>query len=267
MAFTFCKGRLPNRSRPLLVANTGLNGLNWTIEHFVPTLTKKLFARTSVLTRQTFHALFHFIQNLFRTKAAAPADWHAVKLSPAQVRRHTHWVEQRVFLNWLGPYFKAYHLHKGGAASTRGLKVQPLYENGCEGVLLFFDPTIGPGNFRHLYEHLGERLLALGYHRACADQRVDKHEHLTETKFKQLFKPNPTNCPETGHCDQRYGLVTVDLLAMNGNPIFIRLTSNAVLDPNFTTASSFHELLKSLLDAPPADAVTKDLLAEYHAKF
>lgn len=211
--------------------------------------------------------MFHLIQDLFRSKADAPADWHAVALSPAEAYRHARWVEQHVYLNWLGPYFKAYHLHKGGAASTRGLKVQPLHENGHEGVLFFFDPIIGAGNFRHFYEHLGEQLLALGYHRACADQRVEKHEHHTETKLKQLFKPNPTDCPDTGHCNQRYGLITIDLVAVNGNPVFIRLSSNVVLDPNFTTASSFHELLKSLLDAPPADELIEALADEYHAKF
>ncbi|WP_210515211.1 hypothetical protein [Hymenobacter terricola] len=211
--------------------------------------------------------MFHFLQNLFRSKAAAPAAWHAVTLSPAQARRHARWVKQRVFLNWLGPYFKAYHLRKGGAAGTRGLKVQLLEENGREGALFFFDPTIGPGNFRHFYEHLGERLLAQGYHRACADQCTKKVAHHTETKLKQLFKPNPTDCPKTGHCNQRFGLVTVDLVAVNGTPMFIRLASNAVLDPHFTPPSSFDELLKTLMDAPPSDSATKALIGEYHDRF
>lgn len=190
-----------------------------------------------------------------------------MELSPAQVQRHTRWVEQHVFLNWLGPYFKAYHLHKGGAAGARGLQVQPLDEPGRQGTLLFFDPTMGPGNFRHFYEHLGERLIALGYHRACADQCTNHHDHHTEVTLKQLFKPNPTNCPQTGHCNQRYGLVTMDLVTVNGQPIFIRIATNEVLESIFTPARPFDEMLKSLLDAPPADAATQALMGDYHAAF
>jgi hypothetical protein len=211
--------------------------------------------------------LFDFIQQLFRPKAAAPAAWHAVVFTAGQARRHARWVEQHVFLNWLEPYYKAYHLRKGGAGGSRGLQVQLLHEPARQGAMFFFDPTIGPGNFRHFYEHLGERLLGLGYHRACADQCTQRKHHLSETTLKQLFKPNPTDCPDTGHCNQRFGLVTIDLVAVNGQPLFIRLTSNAVLQPGFTPASSFDELLQNLLDAPPPTPATQALIANYYNQF
>lgn len=211
--------------------------------------------------------MFDFIQHLFSPKATAPAAWHAVSLTASQARRHTRWVEQHVFLNWLEPYYKAYHLRKGGAGGNRGLQVQLLHEPGRQGAMFFFDPTIGPGNFRHLYEHLGERLLGLGYHRACADQCTLNKQHLRETTIKQLFKPNPTDCPDTGHCNQRFGLVTIDLVAVNGQPMLIRLTSNAVLQPGFTPASSFDELLQHLLNAPLPTAATQALIADYYNQF
>ncbi|MCI1187689.1 hypothetical protein MON38_09670 [Hymenobacter sp. DH14] len=211
--------------------------------------------------------MFHFIQKLFQSKAAVPAAWHAVTLTPAQARRHARWVGQHVFLNWLEPYFKAYHLHKGGAGGRRGFQVQPLRENGREGVLLFYDASIGPGNFRHFYEHLGERLVGLGYHRACADQCTQRKDHLAETTLKQLFKPNPTDCPDTGDCNQRFGLVTIDLVAVNGEPLFIRVASNAVRQPGFTPAASFEELLRDLLAAPPPTPETAALIPEYYQRF
>ncbi|MBF9220509.1 hypothetical protein [Hymenobacter ruricola] len=211
--------------------------------------------------------MFDFLQKLFRPRAKAAGAWRSVKLTPGQARRHARWVEQRVFLNWLGPYYKAYHLRKGGAGGCRGLRVEPLREHGRQGVLLFFDDSIGPGNFRHFYEHLGERVLALGYHRACADRGVQRRGGHTEATLKQLFKPNPTDCPKTGHCNQRFGLITIDLVALNGQPFFIRLATNAVLDPCFTPARSFEELLKTLLDAPPADPATQARIGEYHDSF
>lgn len=228
---------------------------------------QKLFAAARVSASLNSHVLFDFLQKLFRPKQGPKAEWHAVTLSPAQARRHARWVEQQVFLNWLEPYFKAYHLHKGGAGGARGFQVQLLNEPGRQGAMFIYDPSIGPGNFRHFYEHLGERLLTLGYHRACADRCTQRRQQLSETVLKQLFKPNPTDCPKTGDCNQRYGLVTIDLLALNGQPVFIRIVSNAVLQPGFTPADSFDALLQELLHAPPPTPVTEALISEYHNRF
>jgi len=227
----------------------------------------KLFVWDGVSTLLSLAVLFHFIQKLFRAEATAPAAWHAVTLTPAQARRHTRWVEQHVFLNWLEPYFKAYHLQKGGAGGRRGFQVQPLREPGREGALLLYDDSIGPGNFRHFYEHLGERLLGLGYYRACADQCTHRQQHLAETILKQLFKPDPTDCPATGDCNQRFGLVTIDLVDVNGEPMFIRLASNAVRQPGFTPAASFDELLRELLAASPPTPESQALIPEYYQRF
>ena len=218
---------------------------------------QKLFVEARVSTPLTYRTLFHFIQQLLRAQKPAAARWQAVAPTPAQAARHVRWVEEQVYLNWLGPYFKAYHLRKGGAGGTRGYQVQPLQEPGRHGALFLFHDSIGPGNFRHFYEYLGEQVLAQGYHRACADQCMQDRTGRTETTLKQLFKPNPTDCPQTGQCNQRYGLITVDFVTLDGQPAFIRLASNAVLEPCFTPAKSFDSLLQALLDAPEADAIER----------
>jgi len=211
--------------------------------------------------------VLHFLQQLFgrRTGAdAAAATWQPARVpTPEQAREHASWVSEQVYRNWLGPYYKAYHLRKGGAGGKRGLRVELLREEGRQGALFFYDNSIGPGNFGHLYELLGERLTTLGYHRACHDQRQRRHEQHHETAHKQLFKPNPTDCVESGRCNQRYGLVTLDLVGVNGQPLFIRLSSNPVCEPHFTAPKTFEELLAALLDAPAPDAATRARIAEY----
>ena len=195
---------------------------------------------------------------------AAAATWQPARgATPEQTRQHARWVAEKVYLNWLGPYFKAYHLRKGGAGGRRGLRVELLREEGRQGALFFYDPSIGPGNFRHLYALLGERIAALGYHRACHDRRQRHHEQHQETTHKQLFKPHPTDCAVSGRCNQRYGLVTLDLVRVNNEPLFIRLSSNAVREPHFTAPRSFEELLALLLDEPMADAATRTRVADY----
>ena len=211
--------------------------------------------------------LFRFLQQLFASGAGAPASspgaWQPYALTAAQQTRHRAWVADRVYRNWLGPYYKAYHLRKGGAGGNRGFRVQLLRESGRQGGLFFYDPSIGPGNFRHLFEHLGERVQALGYHRASADQGTRQHRHHAETTLKQFFKPRPLDCPDSGRCDQRFGLLTLDLVSLNGQPMFIRVAANPVQEPGFTPAAPFAELMRAVFDEPPADAATEAKIREY----
>jgi len=198
--------------------------------------------------------VFQFLQQLFRRRGgAAAATWQpAHEPTPEQHRQHQAWVAQRVYQNWFGPYFKAYHLRKGGAGGRRGLRVELLQEPGRQGGLFFYDASIGPANFQHLFRLLGERIVALGYHRACHDQRQRCRGQHQELTFKQLFKPNPTDCTDCGRCDQRYGLLTLDLVGVNGQPLFIRLSANPVQEPHFTAPKSFEALLHVLLHDEPA---------------
>jgi hypothetical protein len=210
--------------------------------------------------------VLQLIQQLFqRRSSGAGADWQpAAQPTPAQAQRHQAWVAERVYRNWLGPYFKAYHLRKGGAGGQRGLRVDLLQEDGRQGALFFYDPSIGPGNFEHLYHLLGERITALGYRRACHDCRQRHREQLRENTVKQFFKPNPTDCTETGRCNQRYGLITLDLVGVNDRPLFIRLSTNPVQESSFTPAQSFEALLKTVFDEPAADAAITDRIDEYY---
>ncbi|WP_151088634.1 hypothetical protein [Hymenobacter baengnokdamensis] len=211
--------------------------------------------------------MLEFIQQLFqRRNGAAVAGWEpAGEPTPAQARRHSAWVAEQVYRNWLGPYFKAYHLRKSGIGSRRGLRVELLHEEGRQGALFFYDHTMGPGNFEHLYQLLGERVTALGYHRACHDHRLRRHQQLRELTVKQLFKPNPTDCTESGRCNQRYGLITLDLVGVNDRPLFIRLITNPVRELHFTSACSFDALLQAVLDEPAADAAIAQKIEEYYS--
>jgi len=217
------------------------------------------------LAHQLIFRVLQFLQKLFQQRSSAAATWQpAHEPTPAQVQLHAAWLEERVYLNWLGPYFKAYHLRKGGAGGRRGLRVELLREEGRQGGLFFYDDSIGPGNFQHLFQLLGERLTALGYHRACHDHRKRRSEQHREEAIKQLFKPNPTDCTQSGRCNQRYGLITLDLVGVNGQPLFIRLSTNPVQEVHFTSPKSFEALLSELLDEPAADAATRKLVKAYY---
>ena len=212
-------------------------------------------------------AVFQFLQQLFQRRGgAAAATWQpAGEPTPEQVRQHQAWIAERVYLNWLGPYYKAYHLRKGGAGGRRGLRVELLREEGRQGGLFFYDDSIGPGNFQHLFHLLGERVVALGYRRACHDRRQRHHEQHQELVVKQFFKPNPTDCALSGRCNQRYGFITLDLVGVNGQPLFIRLSANAVQESHFTPPHSFETLLQALFDEPLPDTAAAGGIRKYYA--
>ncbi len=182
---------------------------------------------------------------------------------PAHMRRHAQWVNEQVYRNWLGPYFKAYHFQKTNITG-RGLRVQLLRESGRQGLLLFYDPSIGPGNFQHLFDFIAEQTQRLGYNLSTSDQRTARHPRYRETIYKHFLKPKPQTCTATGRCLQHYGNVTVDLVCINDQPGFIRFVSNPFADSIFTPAQSFDELLGHIFNQPPPDEAIQKRVQEYY---
>lgn len=197
--------------------------------------------------------VLHFLQQLFtRRNSRRVAGWQpAADPTPTQAAHHAAWVAARAYHPWLAAYFKAYHLQKTGIASRRGLRVELLREEGRQGALFFYDAAIEPSDFEHLFWLLSERVAQQGYYRACHDCRQRQQEQLHELTVKQLFKPTPTDCAHSGRCNQRFGLVHLDLVCLNNEPLFIRLSTNPVQEiTHFTPAQSFECLLQALFDEP-----------------
>jgi hypothetical protein len=194
--------------------------------------------------------LLQFLRHFF--KGPGPeADWQPLRRPAAELRAYEQWVREQTYRNWLGPYFKAYHYCKAGLPPGHGgLRVQRLEGCGQHGALLFYDPSIGPANFRHLFDLIRDRVQALGYHLASSDVRTRRHPRCVETIAKHFLKPTPSDCPDTGRCQQRFGTVTVDLISLNGTPGFIRLTCNPIADAMFCEAYSFDQLIDAVFNLP-----------------
>ncbi|GAA4007317.1 hypothetical protein GCM10022408_19060 [Hymenobacter fastidiosus] len=207
--------------------------------------------------------MFGFLKRILPiSEPQEAAQWRPLARTPNQVQAHDQWVNEQVYLNWMGPYFKAYHFRKTGVCG-RGLRVQLLNECGRQGALFFFDPSIGPGNFRHLFDFVRDRVLALGYNLSTSDQRTLRHDRYTETIDKHFLKPQPKDCTQSGRCNQQFGTVTVDMVSVNGQPGFIRFSANAYHDSIFTSAQSFDELMDSVFNLPPAPEEVQARIQQY----
>lgn len=209
--------------------------------------------------------MFTFLKQLLgHSPTPAQADWRPAAVpTSAQQRRHEQWLAEQVYLNWAGPYFKAYHFRKAGVNNNHGFRVQLITDCGRQGALFFYDPSIGPGNFRHFFDFIRDRVLALGYNLSTSDQRILQHPRYTETIYKHFLKPRPHDCAHTGRCNQLYGSVTVDLVIINEQPGFIRFFANPYHDTIFTPPHSFDELMAAVFQLPPADAQVQARIAEY----
>ena len=198
-----------------------------------------------------------FLNRFWRRRAEREPTWQPTGESLGQQRRFTRWQAARTYLNWTGPWFKAYHYRRAGLPPAG--PVQPLRSPESDGtgpphgVALLYDERIGPINFRHLFTLLRVRVLALGYRVAHADQHPCPHGlHPADIIEKYVLHPLPTpSGPEAasgaGCCNQRFGQVTVDLLRRDRQPVMIRLRATPLPDAIFTKAPSFDELLARVL--------------------
>lgn len=207
----------------------------------------------------------NLFKRLFSGSAPASADWQPLQRSAAEEQTRQQWVTQQVYLNWMGPYFKAYHYQKAGLPNNQ-FRVELAREEGRPGAVFLYDPSIGPGNFRHLFDFIRDRILGLGYHLGASSQRTVHHEQYSESTQKHFLKPQPKDCTHTGRCNQRFGNITVDLVSINGQPGFIRLLSNPFADSIFTPAGSFDELIDAVFNLPPAPPEIVALIGRYAHK-
>ncbi|ARS35249.1 hypothetical protein CA264_07245 [Pontibacter actiniarum] len=155
------------------------------------------------------------------------------------------WVQAQVYLNWTGPFHKAYHFQKAGISG--GLRVQLVQEEHMKGAVFFYDPSIGPANFSFLYDLLKDRLQQHGYTLRSCDKLEVRHERYTEQVEKCLLTPPASDLPGTSLCNQLYGNILLDYIKVNKHPGFIRFIANTYNDSYFSTPLPFEELLEKVL--------------------
>ncbi|MFD2245176.1 hypothetical protein [Pontibacter ruber] len=170
----------------------------------------------------------------------------------AFVNAYQQWVNAKTYLNWTPLFYKAYHYQKAGI--TGKLRVQLVEEHNLNGVVIFFDPTIGAENFTYLFELLKDRLLQVGYTLHSSDQHVTRHQRYTELIEKYFLTPPAADVAGTNLCNQLYGNILLDQVKVNGRPGYIRFVANAYADAFFSEPLPFNELLEKVLqpdEAPP----------------
>lgn len=155
------------------------------------------------------------------------------------------WVDAQVYLNWTGPFYKAYHYHKAKLPST--FRVQLVEGDHLKGTIMFYDPSIGAENFIFFFELLKDRVQELGYTLHSANRLEIRHERYTEQVEKHLLTPPASDIPGTSLCNQMYGNVLLDYVKVNKHPGYIRFAVNSYNDAYFSDPLPFEELLEKVM--------------------
>lgn len=165
--------------------------------------------------------------------------------SQKHMAAYTTWVKEQVYLNWTGPFFKAYHYKKTDLPSQ--FRVQLMQDAYTRGVIFFYDPGIGAGNFTYFFDLLKDRVLEQGYTLHSCDKLEVRHERYTEQVEKHVLTPPASDITGTSLCNQLYGNILLDYIKVNGQPGYIRFVTNVYNDPYFSKPLPFDELLEKIL--------------------
>ncbi|MFD3001011.1 hypothetical protein ACFS7Z_11600 [Pontibacter toksunensis] len=158
---------------------------------------------------------------------------------------YSRWVEEQVYLNWTGAFFKAYHYRKANLPSQ--YRVQITQEEHIRGAVFFYDPGMGPQNFTFFFDLLKDRVLKLGYTLHSCDKLEVRHERYLEQVEKHVLTPPASDLAGTSLCNQLYGNVLLDFIKVNNQPGYIRLLTNIYNDPYFSEPLPMDELLERVL--------------------
>ncbi|WP_439883183.1 hypothetical protein ACSX1A_08415 [Pontibacter sp. MBLB2868] len=169
----------------------------------------------------------------------------ALKRSATHQAAFTAWVKAQVYLNWTGPFFKAYHYQKAHFPSK--YRVQLITDEHRKGATFFYDPSIGAENFQFLFDLLKERVLQLGYSLRSSDEQQVRHKRYTEAVERYFMLPPASDVPGSDLCNQLYGNIIIELIKVNKHPGYIRFTANSYADVYFSEPLPFLELLEKVL--------------------
>lgn len=155
------------------------------------------------------------------------------------------WVKAQVYLNWTGPFFKAYHYQKAGLPGP--FRVQVVQDEHVRGAVFFYDPAIGENNFTYFFDLLKDRVQTMGYTLHSCDKLEVRHERYTEQVEKHVLTPPASDLSGTSLCNQLYGNILLDYIKVNNHPGYIRFITNVYNDPYFSRPLPFDELLQKVL--------------------
>lgn len=115
-------------------------------------------------------------------------------------------------------------------------------------VMHFSDMRDNAKDYKHLFDFLREKVLAIGYKHYMSDTRTYNQPLWVENVERHYLKP-PIDFEneEQTILKQRYGNILIELLYRNDHLVNLKFRATSYTDHSFTPAEQFSELMKSIV--------------------
>jgi len=165
-----------------------------------------------------------------------------IKRTPAEQAAYTLWRSNGEASACMEELFRSWNFTKLDIRSNWLIHLHASpYSNGFA---LDYPNTLGPENFRHLFDYLKELVLRLPYRPSGSDRRILQQPQYLEVREMHYLKPQPGNDPNIAN--QRYGNILIEMVQYDDKPQFIKFMANVYQDRLFTQAGQFEDLMHTL---------------------
>jgi hypothetical protein len=200
------------------------------------------------MSRDFFNQIY---RKLFGGEGAAPAAAPFVSerllRSASFAERHTRWKTSADARKQLDALYAAWvdleQLHTSHPYMVRYRSAQ------ANGLAIYAGFGFAPETYNHLLDLFLERVLELGYRRTNADRRHRDRGDKVERTDRYYLKPVLGDVA-TPPLDQRYGNITLELVAHNDKPFLLKVMAAVYSDRMYVDALPFPPLAEALLRRP-----------------
>jgi len=163
--------------------------------------------------------------------------------------------ERASYFSWLNEHRYKYLIAQFAEAYQGKLKseahrlnVHAFQSPYANGFALTYHHDIGTGEFQHLFDHLKDKTLQLGYRLQIQERKMfDKGEYV-ETVEKYYLKPPVQDLEEGKLIDQLYGNILLENILIDDQPSYMKYLASIYSDRLYTKALPFAQLVDHLFD-------------------
>lgn len=178
-----------------------------------------------------------------RTKISHKENFSQTAEEASQIKA---WIESERGEELFGLIYNNYHLKTVGV--NKKPEVHILNSPYANGFAITFQEPLSQEDFQHLFFAFGNRLLDLGYRRVSLDRKLEELNDQVRVIEKLYYKPPFSNAPPEQPIDQLFGNVSIEKVALDNKPSFLKVLVTVYSDRLYLPAQPFHEFVERMFN-------------------
>lgn len=163
---------------------------------------------------------------------------------PSEVEEALLWMKSDEGREVIGKIAKSYHfkiLH-----IEERPQVHILDSKYARGFAVTYDEPLNEKTFTLVFLAFAQRVLALGYRQVSLDRKMEEISEQVKVTEKYYFKPPLKNLAENELIPQLYGRVTVEKIATDNQPSYLKVVATFYSDRLYQDPKPFDRFLDQL---------------------